>query len=193
MTLNFAVIYGSVRQARKGIRVAKFIMNQLAKTAHQATLIDPMEYPLPLLDKMYMEYDAGQAPENMEKVARIIEAADALIIVSAEYNHGVPAPLKNLLDHFQKEYLYKPSGIVTYSAGIFGGTRVGVHLRELMGEYGAASIPRMVPMPSINKNFDEEGNTDNERLHKSFNNFFKELVWYAEALKQKRKEGVPEF
>jgi NAD(P)H-dependent FMN reductase len=53
----------------------------------------------------------------MQRVAELLSAADGFVVVSGEYNHSIPAALKNLLDHFQSEYHYKPSGIVTYSAG----------------------------------------------------------------------------
>ena len=66
---------------------------------------------------MYKEYDAGTAPAPMQAVGEILAAADGFVIVTGEYNHSVPAALKNLLDHYQSEYLYKPSAIVSYSAG----------------------------------------------------------------------------
>ena len=72
---------------------------------------------MPLLDLMYKEYEAGTAPAAMEAIGDILKAADGFVIVSAEYNHSIPAALKNILDHFQSEYLYKPSAIVTYCAG----------------------------------------------------------------------------
>ncbi len=80
------------------------------------TLVDSRECELPFLDLMYKEYEEGQAPEAMETVAETFRSADGFIIVSAEYNHSIPAALKNLLDYYQSEYLYKPSAIVTYSA-----------------------------------------------------------------------------
>lgn len=55
----------------------------------------------------------------MEKLHQILESADGFIIVTGEYNHSIPPALKNLSDHFQTEYYFKPSGIVSYSAGAF--------------------------------------------------------------------------
>lgn len=115
-----AVIYGSVRGSRQGIRAARFVVNQLTGRGHQVTLVDPAEFALPFLDRMHKEYEPGHAPAAMQAVSEILGDADGFVIVSAEYNHGEPPALKNLLDHFQREYLYKPSGIVTYSAGPFG-------------------------------------------------------------------------
>jgi len=56
MGFNIAVIYGSVRTSRQGIKGARFLVKKLEERGHNVTLIDPMEYKLPLLDKMYKEY-----------------------------------------------------------------------------------------------------------------------------------------
>lgn len=86
-----------------------------------------------------------------------IKAADGFIIVSAEYNHSIPAALKNLLDHFQSEYLYKPSAIVTYSVGPFGGVRGLINLRAILAELGTPSIPSAFSISQIINSFDEDG------------------------------------
>ena len=94
----------------------------------------------------------------------ILTKADAFVIVSAEYNHGEPAALKNLLDHFQSEYLYKPSGIVTYSAGPFGGVRALVTLRAILAELGTPSIPSAFPISHVGDAFDADGIANDGRL-----------------------------
>ena len=58
-------------------------------------------------------------------------------IVSGEYNHGIPPGLKNLLDHFLEEYFFRPSAIVCYSAGQFGGVRAAMQLRAECGLFVA--------------------------------------------------------
>jgi len=89
--LQIPILYGSVREARQGIKAARFIDGQLRRRGHATTLIDPMEVRLPLLDRMYKEYPKGQAPEPMERLAALYRAADAFVIVSGEYNHGIPS------------------------------------------------------------------------------------------------------
>jgi NAD(P)H-dependent FMN reductase len=100
VALDLLVIYGSVRSDRQGIKAARFIVETCKKRGHQATLIDPGEVRLPLLDRIYKQYPPGQAPEVLERLAGKIKAADAFIIVSGEYNHSIPPALSNLLDHF---------------------------------------------------------------------------------------------
>lgn len=191
MSLKIAVIYGSVRHHRKGIRAAKFIANKCNERGYETTLIDPMEFNLPLLDNMYKEYEKGEAPETLQQLADIIKPADGYIIVSAEYNHSIPPALSNLLDHFLEEYFFKPSGIICYSAGSFGGVRAAMQLRAMLAEMGMSSIPAIMPIPKISQSFDEDGNPNDEAYHKRAKRFLDEFEWYAEALKAKRETGTP--
>ena len=184
--MKIAVIYGSVREKRQGIRVAKYIVNQLNDRGIENVFVDVREHQLPFLNKMYKEYK-GDAPNEIERVHQIFESADGFIIVSGEYNHGLPPALKNLLDHYQSEYHFKPSGLATYSAGMFGGVRAAMHLRAVTSELGMPSVPTTFPVPSVGKNFDEDGATENEHINKGFDRFLIEFMWYAEALKTKRE------
>jgi len=185
--LNTAVIYGSVRRDRKGIKAARFVKNKLQERGHLVTLIDPNEYELPFLDLMHKEYESGEAPEAMEKVSQILRQADGYIIVSAEYNHSISASLKNLLDHFQTEYHYKPSGIVTYSAGPFGGVRALVNLRGILAELGTPSIPSAFPISQIHNAFDDDGEPLDPAYDQRIVKFLDEFEWYENALKYARE------
>jgi len=186
MALNTAVIYGSARRARHGIKAARFIVSKLEARGHDVSLLDSEEQQLPLLDLMYKEYDAGDAPAAMASIAEALTKADGFIIVSAEYNHSIPAALKNLLDHFQTEYLYKPSGIVTYSAGPFGGVRGLANLRTILAELGTPSIPSAFPVSQIFKAFDDDGNALDEAYELRVVKFLDEYEWYANAMKAAR-------
>ena len=186
MGLNTAIIYGSARQARQGIKAARFVTRMLEQRGHTVTLIDSEQYDLPMLDRMYKEYDPGTAPADMTAISEALSAADGLVIVSAEYNHSVPAALKNLLDHFQVEYLYKPSAIVTYSAGPFGGVRALVNLRAILAELGTPSIPSAFPISQVHNAFNDEGKALDESYERRIVKFLDEYEWYADALRQKR-------
>lgn len=193
MSLNTAVIYGSVRgERRQGIKAARFVVGKLEDRGHAVTLIDPLVYELPLLDLMYKEFESGQAPEAMENIGQILKQADGFIIVSAEYNHSEPAALKNLLDHFQSEYLYKPSGIVTYSAGPFGGVRALITLRAILAELGTPSIPSAFPISKIGEVFDDDGSALDSAYDRRIGKFLDEFEWYANALKRARGHECPE-
>lgn len=160
--------------------------------AHDVTLVDPIEARLPLLDRMYKEYPKGSAPQILEDLAALYRAADAFIVVTGEYNHSVPPALSNLLDHFLEEYFFRPSAIVCYSSGAFGGVRAAMQLRAMLCELGMPSIPSLFPIPFIQNTFDDDGKPpDEERVERRFARFASELEWYACALREARKSGVP--
>lgn len=186
--LNTAVIYGSARRGRQGIKAARFVVRKLEERGHTATLVDSREHELPLLDLMYKEYEKGTAPKAMEAVGKILNTADGFVIVSAEYNHSIPAALKNLLDHFQSEYLYKPSAIVTYSAGPFGGVRALINLRAILAELGTPSIPSAFPVSQVQNAFDDDGNPLDQAYDERVVKFLDEYEWYANALKHARSQ-----
>jgi NAD(P)H-dependent FMN reductase len=186
--LNTAVIYGSARRGRQGIKAARFVVRKLEERGHAVTLVDSLEHQLPLLDLMYKEYEKGTAPKAMETVGEILSTADGFIVVSAEYNHSIPAALKNLLDHFQSEYLYKPSAIVTYSAGPFGGVRALINLRAILAELGTPSIPSAFPVSQVQNAFDDDGNPLDQAYDERIVKFLDEYEWYANALKHARSQ-----
>lgn len=132
MELTIGIIYGSVRTERCGIKVARFLEQKLMQRGITVHFIDPLVYKLPLLDKMYKEFAVGEAPESMEKMPKLFIESDGFLMVTGEYNHSVPPALKNLPDHFQGEYYFKPSAIAPYSKGSFGGVSAAVHLRVIM-------------------------------------------------------------
>jgi len=189
--LSIVVLLGSMRSDRIGIRPARFVMAEAARRGHAATLVDAMELRLPLLDRMYKEHPAGEAPAELEKLAQLYRAADAFVIVAGEYNHGIQPGLKNLMDHFLEEYFWRPSAIVCYSVGMFGGVRAAMQLRMTLCELGMPSIPSLLPVPHAGKAVAEDGTPADPVLVKRAGRFFDELEWYARALAVERAKGTP--
>ncbi|MEQ8926255.1 MAG: NAD(P)H-dependent oxidoreductase [Fulvivirga sp.] len=192
MKFNVSILYGSVREGRLGIRAVKLLDNLLKERGHLTHVLDPEEIELPFLNKMYKEYERGNAPAAMQHIADALNDSDGFIMVTGEYNHSIPPALKNMLDHFQKEYFFKPSAIAAYSAGQYGGMRAAVHLRAILGELGTPSISTIQGYPKIQKIIDQEGKATEEYYIKSTNKFLDELEWYMEAMKvQREKKGTP--
>jgi NAD(P)H-dependent FMN reductase len=193
MPLVIPVLLGSVRHERQGIKAARFILRQLEARGHEAVLVDPMEKQLPLLDRMYKEYPKGGAPSVLEELATLYRRADGFVIVTAEYNHSVPPALKNLLDHFLEEYFWRPSTIVSYSAGRFGGVNAAAALRPILCELGMPSLPSHLSIPTIGKSLADDGTPAEPWIEKAAGRFLAEFEWYAEALATKRKSGPPPY
>ena len=189
--LTIPVLLGSVRSDRQGIKAARLVLRDLAGLGHEPVLIDPLEHPLPLLDRMYKEYPRGQAPEMLERLAALYRRADGFVIVSAEYNTGIPPALKNLLDHFLEEYFWRPSAIVCYSAGQYGGVRAAMQLRMTLAELGMPSIPSLLPIPRIGQTLDDDGTPTAAWGGHGTGRFWAEFLWYARAMRRERADGVP--
>ena len=191
MRLNTVVLLGSVRTDRVGIGAARFVDRLLTARGHTVTLIDPAILQLPLLDRMYKEYAPGAAPPALEQLASLYRAADAFVVVTGEYNHSIPPALSNLLDHFLEEYFWRPSAIVCYSTGQFGGVRAAMQLRAMLCELGMPSIPSLFPIPRIQAVLEPDGAARDRAFDDRFTRFAMELEWYAAALRAARTAGVP--
>ena len=193
MTLLMPVILGSVRSDRKGIRAARFIMRQLGELGHETPLVDPLELKLPLLDRMYKEHPKGEAPEPLERLAGLFRRADAFVIVTAEYNHSIPPALSNTLDHFLEEYFWRPSAIVCYSGGRFGGVRAAMQLRAMLCELGMPSISSLLPIPQVQNQFEEDGTPRDESWVRRAGRFLADVEWWAEAAQRQRAVKAPPY
>ncbi|KAK7091433.1 NADH-dependent flavin reductase subunit 1-like [Littorina saxatilis] len=192
--LKIVMFLGTVREGRLGPRVTKFIQAQL-QSKYDITLFDPQEIDLPLMKKpLHFYKDRSQAPEMLVNCEKKLKEADAFILVTAEYNHSVPPALSNLLDHFGSSlYSYKPSGIVCYSPGPYGGMRAAMQLRCLLSELGTLSVSNIFGIPEIMKAIDEDGKPLNDRMVSGLNRMMTQLDWHAHSMKNHRDQfGLPQ-
>ncbi|MEO1091265.1 MAG: NAD(P)H-dependent oxidoreductase [Pseudomonadota bacterium] len=191
--LTLLIVLGSVRRDRAGGRLARLLQERVQAAGHGVELADPLMIELPLLDRMYKEFATGTAPEPMERLATMIRRADGVLIVSAEYNHGMPPALKNLLDHFLEDWFHRPAGIATYSAGRFGGVRAAMQLRMTLPELGMPTISSLLPVPEITQAIAEDGTDRTSWLTAAADRFVAELAWWAAAAKRQRGDAGPPF
>lgn len=192
-----AVLQGSVRLERMGDRVAKWMVAELERRGHEAVLVDAAALELPMLDKTWKELKGGDDAahaglrEKLRSLAELYERADGFAVVTAEYNHSVPPGLANLLDYFLEEYFYRPSAIVCYSVGPFGGVRAAMQLRALLAEVGMSSIPSLQPIAKVGEALSAEGVALTQELAEKSGKFFEEFEWYMMALKAGRGAEDP--
>ena len=154
-----AVLLGSVRSERMGDRAARVGRSRSWKRVGMRPCWSMRpRLNCRILDKMWKEIKARRRPRRygdlqakLQPLAELYARADGFCIVSAEYNHSVPPGLSNLIDYFLEEYFWRPSAIVCYSAGPFGGVRAAMQLRAMLAEVGMPSIPSLQPIPSIGR------------------------------------------
>jgi NAD(P)H-dependent FMN reductase len=186
------VILGSTRQGRFGVQPAEWIM-ELSKEYPQATfeLVDLAEINLPMFDDAtppsLVEGD-NYEKESTRKWAKIIGEADGFIIVTAEYNFGVPAALKNAIDTVSNEWGYKPVAFVSYGTAP-GGARAVEHLRGSAGWLRMYDLREQVIIANYWAQLDAEGKftpTDSQ-IHGA-QAMFDAIVFWSEHMKEAREK-----
>lgn len=181
--LFIPVILGTTRRGRMSAAAAHLVVAEIAKRPGVTTeLIDIATLPLPV-------DDAGEGIKD-SRFADRMAAADGLVIVAPEYNHGYPGLLKHVLDSCLKEYIHKAVGIVGVSAGPFGGTRVIENLLPVMRELGLVTIFWDVNLSKVREVFDESGALKDAAVPRRIDKFLRELFWMSRTLRYGR-ERVP--
>ncbi|MFA4955133.1 MAG: NAD(P)H-dependent oxidoreductase [Patescibacteria group bacterium] len=177
MSLKIPVLYGTIRDGRKSEAVAKFVHAELVKRGVESAYVTAQDYHGKSIEK--------KSPEPWKT---IMAEADGLVIVSPEYNHGYPGPLKEMLDSLYDEYKHKPVGIIG-AAGFLGGGRMVEQLRQVVIELHMVPIREAGYFPMIWDLVDETGELKNpDQYLPRLEPFFKELFWYAEVLKEGKEK-----
>jgi len=141
--IRIGVILGSTRPGRNGEAVAKWVYAHAQKRSDaEFELVDLMSFHLPLLDEAIPASAGRYANEHTKAWAAKVASLDAFVIVTPEYNHGVPAALKNAIDFLFAEWNNKVVGFVSY--GSAGGARAVEHLRGVFAEVMVATVRQQV-------------------------------------------------
>src|SRR5690349_15766531 len=179
--LKVGIIIGSTRPNRVGEGVARWVYEQVRFRGDALyELIDLRDFNLPLLDE---PVPAGMSSdyrnEHTRKWSMKIASLDAFIFVTPEYNHGVPAALKNAIDYLYKEWNNKVAGFVAY--GGVGGTRVVEAWRVIMGELQVATIRTQMAF-SLRTDFENFKTFKPADYHqKTLKTFMDQLLLWTEA------------
>ena len=183
--LFLPIILGTNRKERKSIFVANWLRGEMEKRPEIETrLFDVADFALPQDDYGTGIKDAF--PEWRDAIIR----ADGLVIVTPEYNHGYPGPLKSVLDLLLKEYIHKAVAVVGVSGGTWGGTRVIESLVPVVRELGLAMTFADLNFPKVQEKFDQNGVLLDAAYEKRVQGFLDELVWMSRALNWGR-ENLP--
>lgn len=172
--LRLAVIIASTRTGRFGETVARWFVTRAQQ--HDDLQLDVIDlYGLQLPDNL------DDSPQTKAFTARI-DAADAFVIVTPEYNHGYPAGLKRAIDAVRDEWRAKPVGFVSYG-GLAGGLRAVEQLRQVFAELHAVGIRNTVSFHMAYDQFDSDGQVrDPETANTAAATLLRQLVWWARAL-----------
>ncbi|OGG15153.1 hypothetical protein A2773_04655 [Candidatus Gottesmanbacteria bacterium RIFCSPHIGHO2_01_FULL_39_10] len=189
--LKIGVILGSIREIRRGARVAKWLMGQLKQYKDiDVELLDLRDYPLPF-------YNENNSPEGLKgkysnkiakKWAAKIGEKDGFIFIVSEYNHGPTAVLKNALDWLYYEWNRKAVSFVSYATGLGAGIRAVEQLRGIAVELEMAPLQKAIHIGQVLDILDEDGNVLKSHVNDRVANMMQELLWWTKTLKAAREK-----
>ncbi len=138
------VINSTTREGRFSAKAATWVMARLAEHPElEVELLDLRDHPLPFFDQTAPAFYQRNYPnEEVARFGRKIDEADGYVILTAEYNHGYSAVLKNAMDHTFVEWKRKPITFVGW--GNVGGARAVEQLREVAVEFEMAPLRHAV-------------------------------------------------
>lgn len=217
ITLKTVVFFGSARDvtppwggdSRLGDRIMAWVKATLAERSeslgadtvkHDVTIVDPLEVFGPngalsgftggeLRSPVFM-MKPDDVPQATKDLQEVIKSADCYVIVSPEYNHSIPPALTSVMGHFGgSNYKCKPSGIVTYSPGPFGGQRAAMAIQVMCHELGCLPVSKLCGMPSVGDIFEADGTPKDasHRMLKQLPELLTQLEWMAVAMANQRK------
>jgi chromate reductase len=175
---HFVAISGSLRKESYNTKVLKVVQKLAPEhiVIEQISIVDVPMYNFDLHEKFY--------PEPIEKLCSAIKNADAIIIVTPEYNYSIPGALKNVIDFLSKHpatpFDKKAVGIISASPSLLGGVRAQYHLRQILVAVNAMTmnIPEVV-ITEVNKKFDETGNINDEKTKDFLKKFIEALAVHS--------------
>ena len=186
--LFIPLILGTNRRDRHSEAAAKWVFSRMrGRPDIDAQYFDVREFELPRDD--YGTDIGGMFPTWRDAIIK----ADGLVVVTPEYNHGYPGPLKSVLDLLLKEYIHKAVAFVGVSAGPWGGTRVIEAMVPMVRELGLAVTFSDLNFPGVASKFDAEGNLLDQAYERRVTSFLDELAWMATTLRWGRRNVPSKF
>jgi len=180
MTLNVAVIVGSLRKDSINLKLAR-ALNKLGAGKMNAQILPIDDLPL------FSQDLEGSVPAPVTTLKTAIEKADAVLIVTPEYNRSIPGVLKNAIDWASRPYgknsfAQKPTAIAGTSGGALGTAAAQQHLKPIMLYLDV----RLMGQPEAYVHFSEgmidaEGNISNPDSQKFLQKYIDSFIAFSEG------------
>ena len=163
MSKKIGIIVGSLRKGSFTRSIANELKAQLPE-GYEGEFLEIAQ--LPLFDQDYEA--AGATPESYVNFRKQVEACDAFIFATPEYNRSFPAAIKNALDVASRPYGSskwngKPAAVVSVSPGAIGGFGANHHLRQVLTFLNVQPVQQPEAyIGSVMNLLDESGRVKNE-------------------------------
>jgi NAD(P)H-dependent FMN reductase len=188
--LKIAIVLGTTRAARFGHKPAQWVQGIAAQRDDIETeIVDLRDYPMPFFDEVASNAWAPSQNPVAQRWQKKVAEFDGFIFVTAEYNHSIPAVLKNALDYAAPEWNKKAAAFVGY--GAVGAARAVEQLRLIAAELQLATIRTGVYIQGADfmavwkEGKELKGIT---YLETGVKDLLDQLVWWARALKTARDQ-----
>ncbi len=184
--MKVVVILGSTRDGRMGERVSKLVINEAKKIdGWDVELVDLADINLPMYHDAALPamMNESYSDKNVSLWSQVVKSADAYIFLTPEYNHSIPAPLKNAIDWLYPEWANKAAGIVSYSMVPYGGARAVEHLRNILARLAVATVQTTSSIGSVHESISENGESVSEGIVATLNAELTQVDSWAKALK----------
>lgn len=170
------LVLSSVREGRVADKILDQVKAEISNYPEiEVSVADFKQTPLPLLDAPQSPASEGFSPENenVQEWTKMVEEADSVVFLVAEYNYSFTAVLKNAIDWIFKPWNDKPVAYISY--GWAGGTRATKHLRDVMGSTLAAKSLETEANLYFTKDIEIDGSAINESAKEAINSVLKSL------------------
>jgi len=155
--LKLMVIVSSTRPGRLGLAVGQWFDAHVRERGDwDVDFVDLKELDLPMMNEPNHPRLKQYEHQYTRDWSARVEAADAYVVVTPEYNHGPTAALKNAIDYLHFEWNYKPMGIVSYG-GVSAGTRSAEQIKLVAACLRMMPIFETVAIAGIGNAIDEQG------------------------------------
>ncbi len=188
--IKVGLIYGSARQGRFCDTVARWTEKELGSSGNfSVEVIDPAAHSRAGHHESRQNEAHANEASGYRSLRAQLDAADAFVVVTPEYNHGYPAALKELIDSAGGEWYAKPVAFVSYG-GVSGGLRAVEQLRQVFAELHVVSIRDSVSFQNAWQTFDSNGcPAEPERCSAQMSRMLAKLHWWAVALRTAREKS----
>ena len=180
------VVIASTRPGRVGLPVGEWFYERvLAHGGFEPELVDLAVLDLPLLDEPNHPRLQQYTKQHTLAWSATVAAADAVVLVTAEYNYGYPAALKNAIDCLSLEWRHKAVGFVSYG-GVAAGTRAVQQLKQVVGGVGMYAAQSAVSIPFVQQFIHDAQVRANDDMEQASTALLDELLTLDGALRTLR-------
>jgi NAD(P)H-dependent FMN reductase len=186
---RIAIIIGTTRPDRVSEQVGEWVVSH-ARRRDDAVfdLVDLQEVGLPLLDESAPPSLGQYENEHTKRWAEVVSRYDGYVFVTAEYQHSIPAALKNALDYLYAEWNNKAAGVVSYGSAL--GARAAEALRLVCGELQIADVRGQVLLSLFTDFEDMSDFAPAERHVEDLNGMLDQVIAWSEALRPVREAAA---